>query len=71
MDRDRAIRPHVARRKQKEGAMTDKLRRSLALSTLALLGAMSAFLLGARAGAALDGHVNHVTIARVPMPMLK
>ena len=51
--------------------MTDKLRRSLALSTLALVGAMTAFLLGARVGAALDGHVNHVTIARIPMPMFQ
>jgi len=48
-----------------------KVRRSLALSTLALVGAASAFLLGARAGAALDGHAAAMTIARLPIPSLR
>jgi hypothetical protein len=48
-----------------------KLRRSLAISALALLGALGAFAVGARAGAALDGHTSQLTMARVPMPVLQ
>ena len=47
-----------------------KLRRSLAVSALAVVGAMCAFGLGARAGAALDGHTSATTIARIPMPVM-
>ena len=51
--------------------MPSKLHRSLVLSALTILGVMGAFLVGARAGAALDGHAAHMTIARVPMPAMK
>lgn len=48
-----------------------KLRRSLAMSALALVGAMGAFSLGARAGAALDGQASTMTVARVPFATLQ
>jgi hypothetical protein len=45
-------------------------RRSLAVLTLGLLGTLMAFMAGARAGAALNGHVNGLTLAHAPMPKL-
>jgi hypothetical protein len=48
-----------------------KLRRSLAVSALAIAGALGAFAMGARAGAALDGQSNQMTVARIPMPVLQ
>ncbi len=46
------------------------LLRSFIFSALAVLAAAGAFAAGARAGAALDGHAAHVTIAKFPMPAL-
>ena len=37
---------------------------------LALLGTAGAFVLGAHAGAALNGRVMAISVARVPMPVL-
>ncbi len=42
-------------------------RRFLALGSLGILGALCAFLAGASAGAALNGRLNAVTVARVPV----
>lgn len=41
-----------------------------AIVALALAGAAAAFLLGARAGATLNGRVMAVSVARVPMPVI-
>jgi hypothetical protein len=48
-----------------------KLRRSVAVSALAIAGALGAFAMGARAGAALEGKTNQMTVARIPMPVLQ
>ncbi len=48
-----------------------KLRRSLAVTALAVVGVLSAFAMGARAGAALDGQTSQMTVARIPMPALQ
>ena len=48
-----------------------KLRRSVAVSALALVGVLGAFTVGARAGAALDGQTSQLTVARIPMPVLQ
>ena len=45
-------------------------RRSLAVLTLAVVGSLTAFLAGARVGAAINGHVNGLTLAHSPMPQL-
>jgi hypothetical protein len=37
---------------------------------LALLGTAGAFVLGAQAGATLNGRVMAISVARVPMPVL-
>jgi hypothetical protein len=37
---------------------------------LALVGTMAAFIVGAQAGAMLNGRVMAVSVARVPMPVL-
>jgi hypothetical protein len=37
---------------------------------IALMGTIMAFLLGAQAGAMLNGRVMAVSVARVPMPVL-
>lgn len=37
---------------------------------LALLGTATAFVVGARAGSALNGRIMAVSVARVPMPLL-
>jgi hypothetical protein len=47
------------------------LRRPIAIGALAMLGATCAFLVGARAGAALNGHVNSISIARTPIPRIQ
>ena len=47
------------------------VRRWLAVLTFGLVGASMAFLIGARFGAALNGHVNGLTFANVPMPKLE
>jgi hypothetical protein len=41
-----------------------------AIVALALTGAAAAFLLGAHAGAALNGRVMAVSVAHVPMPVV-
>ena len=46
-------------------------RRSLAVLTFGLLGALMAFVIGARIGAALDGQVKGITLAHAPMPTLR
>jgi hypothetical protein len=46
-------------------------RRWLAVLTFGLVGSSMAFLVGARAGAALNGHVNGLTFANTPMPRLE
>ncbi len=48
-----------------------KIRRSVAVSAVALVGVLGAFALGARAGAALDGQTSQLTVARIPMPVLQ
>ena len=40
-------------------------------TTLALVGVLGAFTVGARAGAALDGQTSQLTVARIPMPVLQ
>ena len=45
-------------------------RRWLAVLTFSLVGGSMAFLVGARAGALLNGHVNGLTLAHAPMPRL-
>jgi hypothetical protein len=45
-------------------------RRWLAVLTFSLVGGSMAFLVGARAGAMLNGHVNGLTLAHAPMPRL-
>ena len=46
-------------------------RRWLAVLTFGLVGGSMAFLMGARAGALLNGHVNGLTLlAHAPMPRL-
>jgi|SwirhirootsSR2_FD_contig_91_431579_length_274_multi_4_in_0_out_0_1 hypothetical protein len=45
-------------------------RRSLAVLTFGLLGALMAFVVGARIGAAIDGQVKGVTLAHSPMPTI-
>ena len=45
-------------------------RRWLAVLTFGLVGGSIAFLMGARAGALLNGHVNGLTLAHAPMPRL-
>jgi hypothetical protein len=44
--------------------------RWLAVLSFGFLGASMAFVAGARAGAALNGHVNGLTFANAPMPRL-
>lgn len=39
----------------------------LTVVTIALLGTVAAFVLGARAGAALNGHASSMSVARVPI----
>jgi hypothetical protein len=46
-------------------------RRWLAVLTFSLVGGSMAFLVGARAGALLNGHVNGLTLAHAPMPRLE
>jgi hypothetical protein len=46
------------------------VRRWLAVLTFGFVGASMAFLVGARVGAALNGHVNGLTLAHSPMPRL-
>jgi hypothetical protein len=41
-----------------------------AVVALALVGTAGAFVLGAQAGAALNGRVMAISVARVPMPVL-
>ncbi len=45
-------------------------RRSLAVLTLGIFGGTMAFMAGASVGAALDGHVTHLTLAHAPMPQI-
>ena len=45
-------------------------RRSLAVLTLGIVGTLTAFAAGARVGNALNGHVNGVTLAHTPMPVI-
>ena len=46
-------------------------RRLLAVLTFGLIGGSMAFLVGARAGAMLNGHFNGLTLAHDPMPRLE
>jgi hypothetical protein len=45
--------------------------RTLAVLTFSLVGGSMAFLVGAHAGAALNGHVNGLTLAHDPMPRME
>jgi len=47
-----------------------KVRRSLALGAMAVLGTLAAFTAGARAGAAINGQTSSMTVAKIPMPTL-
>jgi hypothetical protein len=40
------------------------------MGALAILGALSAFTVGARTGAAINGQTSSMTVARIPMPTL-
>lgn len=48
--------------------VSSTFRRWLAVLTLGFVGSSVAFLVGARAGAALNGHVNGLTLANAPIP---
>ena len=63
----------TAEKSRKRGAIASR-RRVLALRVsalvLALAGTAAAFDVGAHAGAALNGRVMAISVARVPMPMV-
>jgi hypothetical protein len=48
-----------------------KIRRVVAVASLGILGVGCAFLMGASAGAALNGQVNSISVARVPVTVLQ
>lgn len=50
--------------------MRSKMATKSAVIALALAGTALAFLVGAQAGAILNGRVMAVSVARVPMPVL-
>ncbi len=50
--------------------MCSTTRRLLAVLTFGFFGALMAFVVGARIGAAVDGRVHGMTIARSPVPTL-
>ncbi|MBX3189025.1 MAG: hypothetical protein KF819_18535 [Labilithrix sp.] len=50
-------------------AMRSRVATKSAVIALALLGTAAAFLVGAHAGAALNGRVMSISVARVPMPV--
>ena len=50
--------------------MCSTTRRLLAVLTFGFVGALMAFVVGARIGAAVDGRVQGMTLARSPMPTL-
>jgi len=45
--------------------------RILALGAFAVVGATSMFLVGAHAGARLNGHINSTSVARIPLRELR
>lgn len=50
--------------------MRSNVKTKSAVVALALVGTLAAFIVGAQAGAVLNGRVMAVSIARVPMPAL-
>jgi len=50
--------------------MRSRVATKSAVIALALLGTAAAFVVGAQAGATLNGRVMAISVARVPMPML-
>lgn len=50
--------------------MRSRVATKSAVIALALLGTVAAFTVGAHAGAALNGRVMAISVARVPMPVL-
>jgi hypothetical protein len=50
--------------------MRSRVASKSAVIALALIGTAGAFVLGAQAGAALNGRVMAISVARVPMPLL-
>jgi hypothetical protein len=48
--------------------LVQSVQRSLAILVFGVLGASAAFFVGAHAGAALNGRVMSLSIARMPMP---
>lgn len=46
-------------------------KRFLALGSLSILGVACAFVMGASAGAALNGQVNSISVARIPVYALQ
>ena len=50
--------------------MRSKVATKSAVIALALLGTAAAFLVGAQAGAALNGRVMTISVAKVPMPVI-
>ena len=48
-----------------------QVRRLVAVGSLGMLGVACAFLMGATAGAALNGQVNSISVARIPMTALQ
>ena len=48
-----------------------QIRRFIALGSLSVLGVACAFLMGATAGTALNGHVHSISVARVPVAALQ
>jgi hypothetical protein len=47
------------------------IRRSLVVGVFGAMGILCAFFVGARAGATLNGHVNAISVAKVPMLSLQ
>ena len=50
--------------------MRSRVATKSAVIALALLGTAAAFVIGAQAGATLNGRVMAISVARVPMPVM-
>ena len=44
---------------------------SMALGAMAIIGVAGTFIVGASAGAALNGHINSTSVARIPLRELQ
>ena len=60
----------VSRASIHDGAKARSLHFTVLTMVLAAAAAAGTFLVGARAGAALNGRVSHVSIAGMPMPQI-